>query len=265
MRCGWQWGIVKLSLLEDLIIRQLKPQSYDDWQRVGALIEKRQAILESIPIGEFICLDKAIELLSQPKEPELVTRSVGDYRRSIRALVRGLYQEEATTFEFVDQMVGAIRRNMTQAWSSGMAECGLLSDEMTEIEQYALNDKINGQLPYIPGFADAIIQARDAGEKLEPLFRRADLWVNQYEGARVIAAAMACGDKKKIWTLGNRKEHCQTCKGLSGKVKRYSFWLAHVLPRNFPNGKLECTGARCACSLDDTSLPISRGPLPFGL
>ena len=57
--------------------------------------------------------------------------------------------------------------------------------------------------------------------------------------------------------------NCSTCLRLDGKVKRASEWeAANLHPQSPPNEKLLCRGWRCACVLEPTTEPLSRGPLP---
>ena len=57
--------------------------------------------------------------------------------------------------------------------------------------------------------------------------------------------------------------NCSSCLKLSGKVKRMSFWNSHgILPRVAGADYLICRGYKCACSLELTDAPLSKGSLP---
>ncbi|MHA1942365.1 MAG: hypothetical protein ACW97P_11700, partial [Candidatus Hodarchaeales archaeon] len=104
-------------------------------------------------------------------------------------------------------------------------------------------------------------QSKKNGGKLQPLLQRLEMWINQYSSAKQQSEAMACADEKRVWRIG-RTEHCRTCLALNGQVRRMSFWLNNVLPRNAPNEKLICKGFNCQCELLKTNKPLSRGRLP---
>lgn len=137
---------------------------------------------------------------------------------------------------------------------------GVKPDELTDVERRAIREQINGQLPYLDGFATAIVGGSQAnGGLLTPLLQRGELWAMRYDQVREAGRASAGADRKAVWTLGNT-EHCGSCLKLAGKVKRYSQWTAAgILPKV---GALECGGWQCGCSLPPTDQPLSKGPLP---
>jgi hypothetical protein len=120
----------------------------------------------------------------------------------------------------------------------------------------------------VPPFGTDIIQGSKANEgKLTPLFKRLDLWVNQYDSTVGQAQTMACADKKLKWLLHGARfteDPCTTCIKLNGKVKRASFWLKRdIRPQDPPNPNLECDGWQCGCAFVVTDEPLSKGPLPL--
>ena len=161
-------------------------------------------------------------------------------------------------------MLGAIVRGLQQAWLEGAAECGISEDELTSAEISAMTQAVNSQFPFVPGFADEIIEGSKAnGGKLGPLFSRGETWINQYPSVRNQAKVMACRDKKLRWDIDPTKDNCKSCLKLNGKVKRASFWAEReIRPQNAPNDKLECEGWRCGCGFTETDDPLSKGPLP---
>lgn len=185
------------------------------------------------------------------------------YGAAIRAAVRGLWIGTLDKMDFVDSMLASFSRRLSTAWYRGAAECGIKPDELSDEEKAALQELIGAQMQYVYGFADAIIAGSKAnGGKLAPLLDRAEMWSSRYQDAYTRARAMACGDKKGAWRLGQTEVHCQSCLKLNGKVKRMSTWLATVLPGNPPNASIACGGWKCDCGIEETDEPLSRGPLP---
>lgn len=156
-----------------------------------------------------------------------------------------------------------MERRFLQAWNEGAKANGIQPDEMTEAEQRRLRMEINSELPFVYGFAsDIAANSKAAGGKLTPLLTRAEMWCRRYASIQQLAEAMTGGDKKAAWTLGDA-EHCGSCLKLAGKVKRLSYWSeVGILPRQPAADYLECRGYNCACSLQPTEAPMSKGPLP---
>ena len=198
--------------------------------------------------------------------PAIISESEASYSAMLRGPVRGLWSGVISIDQFFDSFAITVERGLTQAWKEGALECGITMDELTPEERMALMQFIVNQKAYIFRFGlDIEEHSKAKGYLLQPHFGRLAAWINQYESVRMRAASMACGNKKKKWVLGMTEKHCQTCFRLNGRVKRYSYWAQHVLPRNAPNPKLKCGGWLCDCRLDDTTDPLSKGPLPFGL
>ncbi len=193
------------------------------------------------------------------------------YQASLRAAVRGLWSGALDYDQAFDAMMSAIRRGITQAWNAGAAGCGIKPDELTPDERIARDIFIQNQFGSIGKLLTWVEQNRrgSGGVRLtqkpgvQSIYGRLGMWVNQYPSAQMKSGGMACGDEKRIWILGPT-EHCPTCKKLAGKVKRYSFWVRTVMPRNAPNDKLKCGGYKCQCTLVRVGMdvPITRGPLP---
>lgn len=186
-----------------------------------------------------------------------------DFARSVRSLVYALWSGRMDRFTFVDSMVGTIDRSIRRAWFAGAAQCGIQPAELTVAEMDSMREMINSQFGYLVNFADSIEAGRKGAGPLSVQYARAELWVNRYNQAINKARMMACADRKLVWQLGVREQHCRTCNALNGKVKRASVWNAvGVLPQNAPNPLLECEGWNCGCSLTPTDLPVSKGRLP---
>ena len=198
-------------------------------------------------------------------EPVELSESAGTYRSALRAVARGLWSGVIDYDQFWDNFSSAIRSGLTAAWNAGAKKGGIKPEELTLDEQTELQNIIFSQFGHIAKLASWIEQNNKAsGSKLGAVLSRIELWVQAYPSTFDKAYAMAAGDQKAKWIYGDT-DHCSTCQTLHGKVKRMSFWLTHVMPRNPPNSKLECKGFRCQCRLEPTNEPISRGPLPMGL
>lgn len=190
-------------------------------------------------------------------------KTVGDFRRNIRAQIYRRWADVDNDAQFIIGMNGSIDRGFNQAWAQGAAVCGVKMDELTNAERDALQQRINDQFPYITQFGVYIaLNTKELGGKRGPLYDRAELWVARYGEIVNQAKALACKDQKLIWNLGPT-EHCGSCIRLSGRVKRGSYWTEKgILPRRAGAGYLDCGGYNCQCSLDPTTAPITPGPLP---
>lgn len=184
------------------------------------------------------------------------------FRRNLRSAIRGLWSGALGEAQALGVFRRAIEQAIERAWREGAAECGIQPDEMT-IQELTIRDEfIFSQNQYAANFvADIAENSKENGGQLTPLLQRGEMWVNQYESAKLRSEALACANEKRVWVLG-RTEHCKTCQALSGQVRRLSFWQNNVMPRNAPNEKLECGGYRCQCILQKTDSPLSRGRLP---
>jgi hypothetical protein len=190
-------------------------------------------------------------------------KSLSTFRVGIRSNVRGLWNGSLTKSNFTNGMQSTITRGFNQAWAEGAGQCGVGMDELTERELNKLKQMINEQFPFIPGFADDVIEKNKAsGGKLQPHIDRADMWISQYRVVHDQAGGMACSDVKKKWKLG-AAEHCPSCLKLAGIVKRYSFWIkSGILPQRNGARYLFCGGFHCDCILENTTDPVRPGPLP---
>lgn len=191
----------------------------------------------------------------------LERKSITDYGRRLRGLVRGLWNGEIDIFTFVDSVRDALMRAFEQAWTEGARAEGIEPSERSPDEQRRLDEMIFEQSGYIPGLADYVNSKLKAdGFLLRDAQARIPMWINRYREVKTEAGLMAAADVKKLWVLGPTKVHCSSCLKMAGKVKRASQWLAAgVQPRS---RSLACGGFRCLCELVTTDLPLSKGPLP---
>lgn len=180
------------------------------------------------------------------------------FRNSIQSSVRGLWSGVLTQSQFKSAMNSALHRHLTIAWNEGAKECGIEADELSEDESKARDSFISEQGSYVSDFGDRIKEVnKKSGGKLQPLFGRAEMWVNRYADAQNQAKVLACGNKKLTWILGATERHCRDCSGYSGKVFRATAWES--VGARPQSSNLSCHGYRCRCRLEVTSKRASRG------
>lgn len=219
------------------------------------------------PPSKFILTDEEVRAIlegSAPGKP-MGKRDQSEYQRNIRALVRALWKNETSPYEFINSYQAVIRRGFNQAWIEGAAREGITPDEFTVEETQRLSSLIAEEIAFIPGFAATIVeQDRVMGGKLRDLFNRAALWVSRYARVAAIAQLYAARNKKKIWRYDPAKEHCTDCEKYNGRVYRASVWAKYNIEPQSP--LLACFGGRCGCVLEDTDERAMPGkpPLPKG-
>ena len=180
------------------------------------------------------------------------------FLRVFNTWVNDLFTGEVTEAEFVDRLADLIDQQLNRAWNEGMRLNGL--DPLTAMTpefQAMLQDIIANEYMYVDQFADDIASGKYT---LEQMQARAELWSNRYNDVVNRAALETADDKDKlIWNLGATEAHCTTCSALNGVVLRASEWAAlGVHPQSPPNGKLECGGWKCDCSLTPTDQRRTR-------
>lgn len=197
-------------------------------------------------------------------ESEAAAKTLASFQQSINSAVRGLWSGALSILSAHQAMNSAIARGLNQAWIEGAGECGIQEGDLTDEEWAALNLEIFNQQSYVPGFLNAIVTGSEAnGGAIDPLFSRAELWVNQYNHVKGMAKLSACADQKLIWVLGKTEKHCPDCSRAAGKVYRGSTWAKNGWETQSP--RLACGGHRCDCHLDPTDEPITKGrPIILG-
>ena len=185
---------------------------------------------------------------------------IADYMRSIRGLVYGLWRGSVDQFTFVDDMGLAISRGFTRAWTAGAASVGVQPSEITLAEKRALRQQINSELGFLLPFAEAIERGSKANRGLlRNVLRRAEMWINRYNGIYNQAKLMAAEDAKMEWQVGET-EHCVDCARLNGRVYRASTWRDYNIRPQMAT--LECKGFRCQCRFMQTDKPCTPGHPP---
>ena len=77
------------------------------------------------------------------KKTSLDSRGTENYRRGLRAAVRGLWLGALDRDQFWDAMSSTISRGITSAWHAGAADCGIAPDELSPEELAALQKAID--------------------------------------------------------------------------------------------------------------------------
>lgn len=250
--------------LKHILLQQFG--DYNNYTFIGHYIEAKYSLVQRIiKTLEPEQAEKEIEsILTIPACLPELTRNTQQYRSGIKQAVTGLWNGTFDLFEFVDAMTSTLRVNLTAAWHEGAKECNITPDELSQEERTARDDFWQNQIQYLIGFGEYIeANSKANGGKLSDLDSRIDLWANRWEEAKTLGAAMACADEKRQWHIGPTETHCRSCKGLDGRVYRYSVWLKNdALPRS---SRLACNGYRCQCRLDETSNKITSGKFPTSL
>ena len=193
----------------------------------------------------------------------ILKRTESSYRTSIRNNIRGLWSGAISRDQFEGSMITTIDGGLHDAFAEGAKECGITADDYTDVEERLIQDAVKGEIKQLDGLIDAVVAGSRANKgKLDPLYSRAEMWINRYMDIRNQGRVMACGDKKFKWRMGATEVHCRTCSRLNGQVRRGSFWRKYVLPQNPPNEQLECKGWHCLCFLELTNDPCTRGSPP---
>lgn len=193
-------------------------------------------------------------------------RGQAQYRRELRAIVRGLWAGALDEFDAWAMFETAVRRSFTLAYNSGAGDVGVLPAELTAIERAVRAGRIAAELGYVDGFINAILRGTKAdGVKLRAYNGRVGLWVGRYAEMYTLGQGTARDDPKFAWVMDPEKENCPSCAKLNGQVRRKSVWDAHDLRPQSPH--LECMRSAggvtvCGCSFKKTEAPCSRGPLP---
>lgn len=187
--------------------------------------------------------------------------STSQYRLALRAPVRALWAGLWTSQQFDDAFKRSIERNLTIAWSEGLAAGGITLAEQTFQERMELRLIIVTQQVFVPKFRDAVVAGSRANKGLlKTLFVRLDMWVNVYQKTVDQAKAHALANQKVKWFLGATKKHCRSCAGFAGRVYRRSVWAINNALTRSP--ALACTGRRCDCELEPTDQRVTPGRFP---
>jgi hypothetical protein len=203
--------------------------------------------------------------LDQPLSSQLdALKTVDYYDRALSRDVLDFYRGDMGAGEFIDDMIQLVEGQFTRAWNEGMREVGLdpQKDMKPEWEQ-VLKDEIDAELEHVLDYAQAIEDARIAGDPVAPLQGRIALWTNRYN--EIVNLSMrTCEPKMNYrWEFGATEQHCETCAALNGIIASGQDWEASGYhPQGAPNEMLECGGWRCDCRLVPTDDQATEGGIP---
>lgn len=188
-----------------------------------------------------------------------------DYMLSqIEGLVRGVYANNLGG-DFIDIMANLISGQLTQAYQQALEDEGYTDFNLPDYLSASLETMILNQYTFVDQFFRDIIDARIDGAPIATLLARAQLWAQRWtEGYNEAVRLITLNSGGNLeWKLGATEEHCPQCAALNGIVARASEWdMLNVKPQNAPNGKLECGGWRCDCTLTPTDK--RRSPNAYG-
>ena len=187
-------------------------------------------------------------------------KSYSDYVSNLRSAVRGLWSKVLTEGEFITTFSDILDFRLREAYKNIAEIYGIDEEEFTQDEQDWIDNFIIEQINLTGSFIDAILENQKPKGKLSPLLDRVELWANLYNRVESIARTFFADNQKLIWNVTKNKVHCRHCGKLKGYIKRASQWKDYPLEPQSP--RLACKGIKCGCSLDETNLPLSRGPLP---
>lgn len=253
-----------LSLLEDLIIRQLNPQTYDDWQRVGRAIEWRIGLPDDCPI---------------PPVQRQVEDELDQYQQELTDLSDQLQAGDIDDDEFQSRLEALTVAIILLAFLRGsqieddvMAESALAALENGGTSAVVIDwDAIPAEaVEDLQGEIDvsteagaglgAAIMAGQYEDKAASLASRLAMWATTALGMYGLGQLFrGDSDPNLIWSFGATIEHCKTCQTLNGQVHKSSEWKAFYARTSLrPQSRnLECGGFHCHCGLYETSEPVS--------
>lgn len=172
---------------------------------------------------------------------------------TVQRLVKDVYKGNMGG-EFIDIMANLIQGQITQAYQiAWQTEGG--DGVMPDYLKSAAEDDILRQYDYVDQFYRDIADARIDQTPIDPLLARAALWANRYNESysRAVGLILAQMGGRLAWKLGETEEHCDSCFALNGIVAFATEWEElDVHPQGAPNGKLQCGGWKCDCSLSPT-------------
>ena len=134
-------------------------------------------------------------------QKQLTSPGANEYRRTLRAAVRGLYQGESDMDWFADAMEAAINHSFQRAFREGADICGIEPQDYSEDEQSTLDETISEEFRFVEGLGVAVVAARAEEKGLKGLFVRLELWIQRYLELRTLAMQMACADQKLRWGM----------------------------------------------------------------
>lgn len=201
-------------------------------------------------------------------------KSYEDTRRAfindITVYIQQGQADETNRRNFAAKMRSALRRYGLVAFRDGMNAEGYDPESFSKAELAVFRAWESETSGYISNFGAEIFgkqYVNSAGEKVTgqgiseaEIAIRAEYWANKslrdiYLKGQVLAAPT----KRKIWRYDPRKEHCEDCEMLNGRVMTLENWEKFVMPGS---SKLACWGANCGCGLEDTDEPVTEGTLP---
>lgn len=253
---------MSLSLLKDLIIRQLNPQTYDDWQRVGRAIEWRIGLPDDCPI---------------PPVQRQVEDELDQYQQELTDLSDQLQAGTIDDSEFQERLEALTVAIILLAFLRGsqieddvMAESALAALESGGTSAVVIDwDAIPAEaVEDLQGEIDvsteagaglgAAIMAGQYEEKAASLTSRLAMWATTALGMYGLGQLFR-GDSDNVyyqWSRNKAQDSCEDCIRLDGQVHTASEWQKSGW--RCQSRSLACRGYNCGCSLIEAKGP-SKG------
>lgn len=184
---------------------------------------------------------------------DVTYKGVGYFHEQIKRLIIALYIGEITE-DWVGFLVYLINSQIYDAYSRAWNDEEMPGDIPPYIADAWRADVLE-QYAHVEKLRDDILAAAAAGEPVDKLLDRSQLWVNRwneaYNNSLILITANEGGNM--VWVYGET-EHCETCRQLNGIVARATEWQRiGVRPQNAPNGLLDCGGWNCQCAINPTT------------
>ena len=149
-----------------------------------------------------------------------------------------------------------ISKGVLHAYTEGLLEAGVVSDEITA-EDYAVMDVLtNEQLQHLDGFLAAVKEAKGDETAQAGILSRADLWVNSIQQIGENARNAALDGLFEFVLVGDASEEsCETCQKLLGKRHRWSWIEKNGMQVKAGNGRFVCQCFNCPHAWE----PVKKG------
>jgi len=184
------------------------------------------------------------------------------YDRVLRRAVRDLYTSKIDESEFIDIQIRLVEEQFGRAWREGARDVDFNPENMTDDDMTVLAERVETEKDRILDYAQSVLDAREAGNPVDPLVVRADMWAARYPEVRDAARAHFGGRMHLRWQYGPT-EHCDDCLRLNGTVAEAREWeqarQRGIYPRS---AELACHGFNCACELIPTDDELT-GEIPL--
>ncbi len=182
-----------------------------------------------------------------------VESATSEYRNELALVMLEYLESDRPVTAFRNQFRRATNDAMNVAMEAGWAD-GKGSGEIPAELQNWVNTQIVTQVGYIDGVFGELKELRKKGEPEEYgafVGSRADGYAGTLTGVYAYAKMKADKFGLGVWKVGPT-EHCKTCLGLEGQVRKVAWFLERgFVPQQNGSPTLECGGWNCQCTIQD--------------